>query len=137
MNQPICLLYLQCKLILVQIYLELGTKGVSQIGRELDSKVVDLGGQNRIFGSWSRVIVYCSKLSFCQNDSPIALGDYFGSRNMCSTMINHGLCSSPIKILVCKSPETLTLSDYLCLSLPEKNSSCSHEQFLEQFLVYL
>ena len=25
-------------------------------------------------GPWSRVIVYCSKLSFCQNDSPIKEG---------------------------------------------------------------
>ena len=28
-------------------------------------------GKRGSLGPWSRVIVYCSKLSFCQNDSPI------------------------------------------------------------------
>ena len=28
-------------------------------------------GKTGTLGPWSRVIVYCSKLSFCQNDSPI------------------------------------------------------------------
>ena len=28
-------------------------------------------GKTGCLGPWSRVIVYCSKLSFCQNDPPI------------------------------------------------------------------
>ena len=40
-------------------------------------------GKTGSLGPWSRVIVYCSKLSFCQNDSPIALGDHFGKRTAC------------------------------------------------------
>jgi hypothetical protein len=31
-------------------------------------------GKTGSLGPWSGVIVYCSKLSFCQNDSPIAWG---------------------------------------------------------------
>ena len=34
-------------------------------------------GKTGSMGPWSRVIVYCSKLSFCQNDSPIG-GTLFG-----------------------------------------------------------
>ena len=40
-------------------------------------------GKKGSLGPWSRVIEYGSKLSFCQNDSPIALGDHFGKRTAC------------------------------------------------------
>ena len=41
-------------------------------------------GKTGPFGPWSRVMVYCcNKLSFCQNDPPIALGDHFGKRTAC------------------------------------------------------
>ena len=36
-------------------------------------------------GPWSRVIMYCSKLSFCQNDSPI--GGSFWQKDSLSTLI--------------------------------------------------
>ena len=33
-------------------------------------------GKTGPLGPRSRVMVYCNKLSFCQNDPPIALGDH-------------------------------------------------------------
>ena len=42
-------------------------------------------GKKGSLGPWSRVIVYCSKLSFCQNDSPIGVTVIlvFGSQRCC------------------------------------------------------
>ena len=47
-------------------------------------------GKTGSLGPWSRVIVYCSKLSFCQNDSPI--GGSFWQKDSLITHILFELC---------------------------------------------
>ena len=57
----------QLFLIFTSSYLVYGTMGSNRIKGYIYIRV----GKKGSLGPWSRVIVYCSKLSFCQNDSPI------------------------------------------------------------------
>ena len=52
-------------------------------------------GKTGSLGPWSRVIVYCSKLSFCQNDPPMQWENHFGKKKACYNTLHMTLRQGP------------------------------------------